>query len=327
VKDLDFQLARLIELHGLQGTKSIALEMGVSERTVHRHIDALIEQRIIKAVAVLNPVTWGFKGWSKIGIKIDPKYLIHVTRAMVNHPSVYFVAYSLGRFDIIIAVNFETIDRLLYFVNSELSMLKGVINYETWLLACPRKYYDFVWPAPASKGPDGRSEGNQNPGEISKPQIDSIDRQIIAILKEDGLAKPATIKARLGLGESTIRKHITHLVNNNSFRQEAIVSPNLMVNDTWATIGINTSGRDPHQIIDRVLNYPEVQQAAVSLGRFNVMLGAHFSHIDLLNRFVSVDLPLIEGISSTETFIHNKPLKFHDIPLVYDQDDGVSHSQ
>ena len=108
-------------LQGYQMTKYIALRIGASERTVSRHLDNMIKRQMIKLVAVPNPVLCGFKGWAKIGIKIDPDSLEAVARILVDHQAVYFVAYSLGRYDIIIAVHYDSINGLVRFVNEELA--------------------------------------------------------------------------------------------------------------------------------------------------------------------------------------------------------------
>jgi len=51
----------------------------------------------------------------------------------------------------------------------------------------------------------------------------------------------------------------------------------------------------------------------VAIGRFNLVIAARFHHIDSINQFINIKLPEIEGISYVETFLHNKPLKYHNI--------------
>lgn len=315
--DLNFKIVSILKRQGLQTIKAIAGLTNVSERTVRRHVDDLIKQDIIKIVAIPNPVLCGLKAWSKIGIKVDPAFLARAARTLVNHPAVYFVAYSLGRFDIIIAVHFETIDQLTYFVNSELPGIKGIMNSETWLIAYPRKYYGFSWPAPlTAKNETLHGFSYQSVAAEADSAIDKTDRNILAILGQDGSARPAAIKARLGLGESTIRKRIQYMMNNNIFRKEVVLSSQMLENETWATMGILTNGRDAHRVIDSLVKLPAIYLASVSLGKFNIVTAGHFANIDLLNRFVTEELPGIEGISSTETFVHNRPLKYHNIALV-----------
>jgi hypothetical protein len=45
--------------------------------------------------------------------------------------------------------------------------------------------------------------------------------------------------------------------------------------------------------------------------------------MDLLNDFVTHKLTSTDGIGSIETFVHNKPLKYHNVPLInFDGDEA-----
>lgn len=324
MNNVNQQIVHLLHLQGFETNKAVANSIGVAERTVRRHLKGMIQQRIIRIVAIPNPVSCGFRAWSKIGIKIDPRYLNSVAHTLVEHPAVYFAAFSLGRFDIIIAVHFDTIDQLTHFVNSELAGVKGVVSSESWILASPRKYYSFSWPAPVfAKSKAEYDRYDESVSGNGHYWIDNVDQEIIAVLREDGLARPDGIKSKVSLGESTIRKRMTYMLDNDVYaRQIVVLSPQILENEIWVTIGITTNGRDAHEVVDAILKYSTVYLACVSLGRFNVVISARFYNMGLMNDFVTRELPSINGISSTETFVHIKPLKYHNIPLVYPQDNG-----
>lgn len=317
MNELDQKIAYSLQLKGFE-SKLIAGDVGVSERTARRHLHRMIKQQMIKVVAISNPVLCGFKAWSKIGIKIEPNYLNSVARTLVGHPAIYFAAYVLGRFDMIIAVHFDTVDKLAYFVNSELVGIRGVVNSETWMLAYPRKYYHFSWPAPVFINSKEEHSFDSESVSNKKYHMDDIDLDIIAVLSEDGLAKLDDIRFKLGLGNSTIRKRIRYMSDNNAYYREVVLSPKMLENETWATVGISTNGRDANEVIDAILKYPTVYLASVSIGKFNIVIAAHFRNIDLLNHFATVELPSIQGIGSAETFVHSIPLKYHSIPLYVD---------
>jgi DNA-binding Lrp family transcriptional regulator len=314
--ELDQQITYILENQGLQTSKALAgIIGGASERTIRRHLNEMIKQHTIKIVTIPNPVLCGFTAWSKIGIKVDPIYLDHVANMLVEHSSVYFAAYSLGRFDIIIAVHFDTIDKLSHFVNSELLGMQGIVNLETWLLTCPRKYHRFSWNTPSFFGADEHYLSHEPKVDQSDFHIDDVDRDILALLIENGFMLPAEIKSKLGLGENTIRKRIQYMLNNNIFKKEVVLNPQILKNETWATFGITTNGRSAYGVIEDLINFNQVYLVSGSLGKFNVLIAGHFGNMEQLNDFVTKELPGINGISSTETFVHNKPLKYHNIPL------------
>jgi DNA-binding Lrp family transcriptional regulator len=152
---------------------------------------------IIRIVAVPNPVLFGYRAWAKIGIKVAPESVRHVAHELIEHNSVYFVAYALGTFNIIIAVYFDNFDSLAHFVNSELARVKGILSTETMLYMHPRKYYNFSWPPPVfKKGNNAEKHDSDVVTSHNDYEIDEIDRRIINILKEDGLIRPAALKRR-----------------------------------------------------------------------------------------------------------------------------------
>ncbi len=312
--ELDQKILSELEHQGFRRSATLAHILGVGERTIRRRINNMISNRVIKIIAIPNPVLCGFRAWTKIGIKVAPEYLSRVARALVEHPSIYFVAYALGRFDIIIAVHFDTIDRLTYFVNSELTRVKGILSTETWMFASPRKYYHFSWPAPVFEKTKNAWEPYREVAvSRNRYEIDEVNRRILSILREDGLIRLASLKSRLGLAESTIRKRMKDMLANEVYKVGVVPNPEMLENEAWATIGITINHQYAHKVIDSIIKYSAVYLASVSLGRFNIIIAARFSNTDLLNQFITVELSSIQGISSTETFLHNKPLKYHNI--------------
>jgi len=312
--ELDKKILAELEHQGFQKSATLAPILGVGERTIRRRINNMISNRVIKIIAVANPVLCGFRAWTKIGIKVAPEYLSRVARVLVEHPLIYFVAYSFGRFDIIIAVRFDTVDRLTYFVNSELTGVEGILNTEAWLLTSPRKYYHFSWPAPVfEKTKNAREPYREATVNHNLYEIDEVNRGILGILVEDGLARAASLNSSLGIGESTIRRRMKDMLDNEVYKLEVVPNPEVLEYETWATMGIVINHQFAHNIIDCIIKYLPVYLASVSLGRFNIIISARFHNTNALNQFVTADLPSIRGISSVETYIHSKPLKYHNI--------------
>jgi len=314
MNELDQKLLNELLSHGFQNSRTLASLLGVGERTVHRRISAMRREGIIKIIALPDFVLFGYKAWAKIGIKVKPQSLSYVAGELANNPSIYFVAYSYGPFDIMIAVHFYNIDSLTCFINSELTKIKGILNTETMVLTNPRKYYNFSWPTPSfKKTQNGLGYVLDAGTNRNHYEIDKADQRILSILMEDGLARPASIKSRLGMGESTIRKRIKKMSSNGLFRIVVVPNPEVLEHEVWATMGINVNKRLAHEVLDAIVKYPEVYLASVAIGRFNLVIAARFHHIDSINQFINIKLPAIEGISYVETFLHNKPLKYHNI--------------
>lgn len=311
--ELDQKLLDELERYGFQKAAILAPKLGVGQSTIHRRISSLRRKRVIKVIALPNPVLFGYEAWAIIGIKVEPGSLYDVTRALVEHPSTYMVAFSLSEFDIMADVLFDTFDKLTFFVSSELMRIKGILRTETILLMCPRKYYNFFWPAPVFRKSNTGWEPYLEAANHNVCEIDETDRRIISILRQDGLIRPAALKARLSIGESTIRKRLKNMLNRGLFSIEVVPNPEVLQYEAWAMIGININHQYAHQVIDEIIKNPAVYFASVSLGRFNVIICARFHNMDLLNHFVKVELPAIKGITSVEPFLYTKLLKYHSI--------------
>jgi len=311
--ELDKTLLSYLQTEGFEKSSVLASRMGIGERTIRRRLGVLRSKGIIKIIAVPNPVLYGYKAWAKIGINVELKLLRQVAHELMQHPSIYFVAYSLGRFDIMIAVHFNTIERLSYFVSSELTTVNGIQNTETMILSWPRKYYNFVWPEPCFDKNNRSQYYDTATGNGNSNDIDDIDRRIMSILMEDGLSRPSTLKQKLGIGEGTIRKRIRKMLDDGIFKIEVVANPETSDYQVWATMGININNQSAHNVINEIIKNPSIYLASVSTGRFNIVISARFLNIDLLPRFVSTELSDIDGIRNVETFLHTKPIKYHNI--------------
>jgi len=311
---LDLQILSKLQSEGFQKSTTLACILGVGERTIRRRMNIMITNKLIKVIAVPDPVLLGYRAWAKIGIKVVPEFLKNVARMLVTHPSIYFVAYALGRFDIMVAVHFDTVEKLTHFVNSELTRVKGILSTETMILSCPRKYYHFSWPAPIFE----KSRNTWDPYHNatvgrSHYEADELDRGILYILMENGLTRPTNLKLRLGIGEGTIRKHMKNMLSNEVYKLVVVPNPEVLEYEIWATMGIVINQQSAHNIIDSIIKHPAVYLASVSLGRFNIIIAARFHNIDVLDQFVREQLTPMQGISAVETYLHNKPLKYHNI--------------
>lgn len=312
--ELTVKILSAWENAGFRKSVSLSSMLGVGQATLHRRIKSMIGSGAVKVIAVPNPVMLGYRAWAKIGIKAESEALNRVTHKLVQHPSVYFVAQAFGTFNIIIATYFSEMNELARFVSSELTLTEGVVNTETMLLACPRKYYRFSWPAPSPIEDEKKVESNidETASRVSC-EVDELSRRILQELMKDGLVPVVRLKSRLNVGQSMIRNRIKGMLKNGIYTLEAVPNPEMLPYEIWATVGITSSQRSADRVIDSIIKYPAVYLAATSLGRFNIIVGTRFRNVDLLSDFLQTRLPGIKGVSSIETFLHVKPIKYHNL--------------
>jgi len=311
--EVDQRILSELQNRGFQKSTALASVLSIGERTIRRRLSNMISEGMIKIIAVPNPVSFGYRAWAKIGIKVAREALNRVARVLVEHPSIYFVAYAFGRFDIIIAVHLDTIEKLTHFVNSELTKVKGILSAETMILSSPRKYYHFSWPEPTFEKTKDPWNPYQDANVRHGYKRDEVDQRILDVLREDGLTRTKSLKLKLGIGENTIRKHIRNMLDNEVYKLEVVPNPALLENEMWATTGIVINHKFVHRMMKHIVEHPAVYLASAALGRFNIIIATRFHNAELLHQFLAVDLQSMPGISFIETAIHNKPLKYHNI--------------
>jgi Lrp/AsnC family transcriptional regulator, regulator for asnA, asnC and gidA len=309
---LDQKLLGELQVRGFQKSEKLATNFDIGGRTIRRRIGAMKSKGIIKVIAVPNPVLLGYKAWAKIGVKVSPRASSQIARQLVEHPSIYFVAASFGKFDFIIAVYFDTLEKLTRFVNAELSLIPGVQGTETMILISPRKYYNFSWPHPSAEAEKRCEHCNSL---LPSYEVDAIDREIVGLLTQDGVTPPAIplLKSRLKMAEGTLRKRIKEMLELEVFKIEVAPNPAVLGYEVWATIGVGITGTTAHELIDDIIKNPDVYLASTSIGRFNIVISARFHNIELFTRFVNDELTRIPGINYVESFLHTRPLKYHNI--------------
>jgi DNA-binding Lrp family transcriptional regulator len=309
--ELDQLLIKELQAHGIEKSWVLASRLGIGGRTIRRRLSEMRKKGVFKPVLIPNRVLLGHRAWARIGIKTWPKSSADVEMALMEHPSVYTVACSLGAFDFIIDVQLNTFEDLGHFVNADLTLIPGIQKVETMILMSPRKYYKYSWPEP---------KYNEkckicNNTIIRKNGVDEVDRKIIDVLARDGLLPLALLQSKLKLSELTLRKRIKDMLKNEAFKIEVIPDPSISGYEVHATVGIIINQYSPHEIIDKIMDSLPVYLASTSLGRFNIILGVRFPNMELLTKFVTHDLCDMPGVSNLETFIHTKLLKFYTIKL------------
>ena len=299
---------------GVENNAILAHKYQVTERTIHTRISKLIDNNSIKLLVAPNIVLLGYNAWARIGIKVQLGSLNRMARKLAAHPKIYWVALTLGRFDIMISVYFDTADQLANFINSELIELKGIRDIETILLVSPRKYNHFSWAATSlTSDRSPLRPGGNTTDSYSHYKLQDVERRILDVLVAEGPVRPKEMASKLGISESKIRKHMKVMRQNEVYKIEVVPMVWTMEYVINANIGITIHGQFPHKIIDSINENRGVYLASVTLGRFNLLIGTRFSNLDLLNVFLREFLPSIPGISTIESYLIVKLLKYHNV--------------
>ncbi|HYY81292.1 MAG TPA: Lrp/AsnC family transcriptional regulator [Actinomycetes bacterium] len=140
--------------------------------------------------------------------------------------------------------------------------------------------------------------------------VDEVDRDIIRLLQSDGRTSNTDIARALGVTETTIRKRIARLIDEELVNVVAVPTPRAVGMTMSAIIGISVQLPSLRAVSERLVAYPEVRYVGIATGRYDVIIEAFFTDEEHLLEFVSKKLGSLKGVTGAETGLILKVAKF-----------------
>ena len=143
--ELDRKIIKLLQANGRAPNARVAREVGVSEGTVRRRLRRLIQDGVIKVIAVPRLERMGLPTAALIGIQADPSAVDDVASALAALPEVHYVAITTGAHDVFAWVAVGSSEELGAFLRSKVGKIKGVRRTETFVnLAIRKRTYGLI---------------------------------------------------------------------------------------------------------------------------------------------------------------------------------------
>ena len=146
--ELDHRIIAVLQENARLPNADVAAQVGSTEPTVRRRVDRLLQQGIIKIVAVASPFPLGYNVVAILGIQIDHSHLEEIERALYAMPEVRFAGVTLGSYDVVVEAWFHGNDALLAFLHERLSKIVGIQRIES-LQVVKMVKYTYDWSAPS----------------------------------------------------------------------------------------------------------------------------------------------------------------------------------
>lgn len=153
---LDREIIEQLQEDGRRSNVAIARALGVTETTIRHRIDRLISNGFIRIAAVIDPRKTPYLIDAMIWIRLERGRAREAGRRIAALPNVVYVAYTAGRYDMLVEALFESDEELLEFMTSKLSKTVGVLQSETYhVLQTVKINYD--WKLPLDEGASART--------------------------------------------------------------------------------------------------------------------------------------------------------------------------
>ncbi len=131
---LDCRLIELLQQDGRTASKALAKTLGTSEFTVRRRLRRLLDDDIIRIVAVANPIDLGFEIVGNLKIKIDLQKSESVLDALKKIDSLIWIALTTGGTDIDADFVASSLAEFKDVIFKQISRIDGVVSTETSLM-------------------------------------------------------------------------------------------------------------------------------------------------------------------------------------------------
>jgi Lrp/AsnC family transcriptional regulator for asnA, asnC and gidA len=152
---LDRRIIDQLQEDGRRSNVAIARVLGVTETTIRHRIDRLISHGFIRIAAVIDPRKTPYLTDAMIWIRLERGKAREAGEHLAALPNVVYVAYTAGRYDMLIEALFESDELLFEFMTETLAKVPGVLQSETYhVLQTVKINYD--WKLPLEAGSSGR---------------------------------------------------------------------------------------------------------------------------------------------------------------------------
>ncbi len=131
---LDCKLIRVLQTDGRMPNNAIAQELGISEYTVRRRLKRLLDDGIIRIVAVAKPIDLGFEIAGNLKIHIDLKKTERVLENLKKIDSLIYVALTTGGTDVDADFIVRSLKEFNDLIFQQISKIDGVLSTDTSLL-------------------------------------------------------------------------------------------------------------------------------------------------------------------------------------------------
>ena len=131
--ELDRKIIALLQRDGRASNAKIAREVGVSEGTVRRRLRRLVQQDVVKIIAVPNLEKLGYATTALVGLQTGPGKSEEVADAIASLDEAQYVAITTGAYDIFIWAGLESAESLGTFLRTKIGTIEGVQRTETFV--------------------------------------------------------------------------------------------------------------------------------------------------------------------------------------------------
>jgi Lrp/AsnC family transcriptional regulator for asnA, asnC and gidA len=123
---LDYEIIRALNTNARISAADIARETETNERTIRKRIEWLIEHKVFRLTAILDPDAFGYITAADFFLEVTPSQQEGLVKALLLMPEVTYLAFGQDTNEISLQARFRNNDEMREFLRSKLPDLAGV---------------------------------------------------------------------------------------------------------------------------------------------------------------------------------------------------------
>ncbi len=134
IDDIDHAIIACLQQDSRTPSAEIARRVGVAERTVRARIDRLVQDQVIRLVALVSPESLGYTVTADVFLEVELGRVQEVADHVSTFPEVTYVGLTTGDRDISLQLYAHSVDSLYSIVTQRLNRIPGVLRARTFVI-------------------------------------------------------------------------------------------------------------------------------------------------------------------------------------------------
>jgi DNA-binding Lrp family transcriptional regulator len=140
--------------------------------------------------------------------------------------------------------------------------------------------------------------------------MDDVDRQLIAILRDDARIQVATLAKRLGVSRGTVQNRIARLTKQGAILGFTLrLPPETDAHRVRAVMAIAIEGERSSAVVAALRGFPEIEAVHATNGRWDLVAEINAGSLAAFSDALD-GIRQIKGIATTETSILLATMRF-----------------
>lgn len=298
---VDISIIQELNEDGRAPATEIANKLGdISERVVQYRIEKLIQDQVIRVVAIIDLEPLGFTTRADILIDVEPGIIKSVSHQLAKYDEISYVACHFGAHDISITAHARNNKEFFSFLNESITSIPGIVNVQPILLPQLLKY-PSAWlgvDTDRNNPMDFAPDISRQPIKLEKP-----DREIINLLIDNGrFSSTQIVRSLKNCSSQFVRNRIEFLLQKKVIQIRGVVSPEKLGYLIRADIFVKSETGQTMEVAQQLAQLPVISRVACGMGG-DISVQVHGRSNAEIYHFITNTIPQIPGVKKTHTNI------------------------